>query len=67
MGDDLRISAENDLKRRYDQKVKAAITKKTNASSKAVEKARRTQISTGKNMLLKILWINCISHSSICI
>ena len=40
MGDDLQKSAENDLKRRYDQKVKAAITKKTNASSKAVEKAK---------------------------
>ncbi len=51
VGDDLRRSVENEVKRRYDQKVKAAITKKTNASAKAVEKAKAfTDINWDKHV-----------------
>ena len=39
-GDDLRNSVETEIKRRHDLKVKAFITKLTNASNKAIEKAK---------------------------
>ena len=39
-GDDLRNSVETEIKRRHGMKVKAFITKLTNASNKAIEKAK---------------------------
>lgn len=40
VGEDLRKSVESEVKRRHDMKVKTVITKRTNASVKAVEKAK---------------------------
>ena len=39
-GEDLRNVVEKELKRHYDAKIKAFISKKTNASARAVEKAK---------------------------
>ena len=39
-GEDLRNAVVNELKRRYNAKIKTFILKKTNASARAVEKAK---------------------------
>lgn len=40
VGEDLRRATENEIKRRYDLKVKAAVSKKTTANTRALEKAK---------------------------
>lgn len=64
VGDDLRKSVENEVKRRYDQKVKAAITKKkANASAKAVEKIKAfTDINWDKHVIENSLDKMCVSQ-----
>ena len=39
-GDDLRNTVKNEVKRRYNAKIKTFISKKTNASAREVEKAK---------------------------
>ena len=55
-GDDLRNSVESEIKRRHDMKVKAFITKSTNASNKAIEKAKTIN---------DIDWAKCIKEDSL--